>query len=233
MQHLIGHTDANPTLSPRLRTEIKALILDDSAFDRQRLRRLAKDMHLPIEFAEVSSISGLTEALDACRYDVIFIDYVLPKGNGIEALELVRNHYRNRHSATIMLTGDDRSEVAVDSLRNGCTDYVFKGSLTSEILRNRITQAIEIEAEQPVNLGIAKPDSEIEELAESATHDSTIRLQSQLAQIISTLRATISEPSADPTRVLQELEAIEKQCMQMWVALMDRDPFFNPAKETH
>ncbi|MEX0282234.1 MAG: response regulator, partial [Arenibacterium sp.] len=168
---------------------------------------------------EVSTISALPEALNASYFDVIFIDFVLPKGDGLQALELVREHYKNNRCATIMLTGDDCSDVAVKSLRNGCTDYVFKGNLTSGSLRERIIRAIEIEAVQSADAELARYDGA--QLGEASMREYTNLLQTKLAHIIGDLRAILAEESQDREQVSEKLKGVEHRCMQLWAILLD------------
>jgi PleD family two-component response regulator len=73
---------------------------------------------------------------------VIFIDYVLPPGNGLEALDILRDHAVNHECAAILVTGDDRSDVAVCALKRGCADYIAKGKLSAGTLRRCVIRAL-------------------------------------------------------------------------------------------
>ncbi|MBL3701785.1 response regulator [Sulfitobacter sp. BDSS02] len=198
---------------------IKALILDDSVFDRRRIRRLSDDTALGITLDETASIEGLQEALDQERFDVILIDYNLPQGNGIEALQVIRNHQVNGSCPTIMVTGDDKSDVAVKSLKMGCEDYLTKDEMTPETLKSSIVGAIKSAAK---NTGIdALVQSEIEQVTSVIMAKYTNALQPKLARVIRDMRSLRSALPDKDVNVPGELENIERQCIKLWSLLLD------------
>ncbi|MEY2562228.1 MAG: two-component system, cell cycle sensor histidine kinase and response regulator CckA [Verrucomicrobiota bacterium] len=66
-------------------------------------------------------------ALDAGEIDLILSDYSMPGFDGISALEIA--HTRCPDVPVIFVSGTLGEEKAVDSLKNGATDYILKGSL--------------------------------------------------------------------------------------------------------
>lgn len=231
MQQYFESLSTSPVTILQSGNPIKALIIDDSTFDRRRLRRLLQDTDLPINLVEVSSISTLPQALDASHFDVIFIDYVLPRGDGIEALQLVRRHRKNNHCATIMLTGDDRSDVAVRALHNGCTDYIFKGDLTSGSLKERVLLAIRTEADQTIGPDLTSSD--VNPQTEASRQERLEQLQPKLAEVIRDVRALLAEPQTEPQQLSHQLRRIEQRCLQMWAVLLEPAPSSDGKKITH
>ena len=122
---------------------ISALILDDSKFDRRRIRRMSRDMGLPMLLDEVASITALRRILDEESFDLIFLDYLLGEGDGLQALTLVQTHPAHRHCPVIMLAGGDDPDVAVQALRRGCSGYLSKAQLTAQGLRHAVVAAID------------------------------------------------------------------------------------------
>ncbi len=61
---------------------LRVLLLDDSSFDCQRIRRLTTKTDLSIALDEVNSIEALDRAVDETPYDLILIDYGCPSGTG-------------------------------------------------------------------------------------------------------------------------------------------------------
>ena len=143
MQTAVLETDRtflHPMLDEPL---INALILDDSKFDRRRICRISRDMGLPIRLDEVATITALRDILDEERFDVIFIDYRLTEGDGLQALTLVQDHPAHVHCPTIMLTGGDDPDIALRARQMGCSDYLTKAQLTAQGLRRAVLAAID------------------------------------------------------------------------------------------
>ena len=121
---------------------IRTLVLDDSAFDRTRIRRMGGRLDLPMQFAEAASVQHLGELLDRQTYDLILIDYEMPGADGLQALDLIRNHADQGHAATIMISGHAGTRVAVSALKRGCQDFIQKADMSREVLRVAILQAL-------------------------------------------------------------------------------------------
>lgn len=130
-----------PTQLPVPR-EIRALLLDDSNFDRARIQRLSDKTNLSIRLDEADSIAQLDEAVARENYDLILIDYRLPVGDGMEALKHVLDNDLNRHAGKIMITGDNARETVVEAMRGGCHDFLMKEEMDVEALRKAMLNAL-------------------------------------------------------------------------------------------
>lgn len=124
--------------------QIRALLLDDSQFDRQRIRRLSHKSDLPIVLEEVDSLQDMYQALRGGQFDVMLLDYRLPVGSGIDALSVINQDPRHRHAAKIMITGAGEVDVAVQAMQEGCHDYLNKDALDVPTLHKSLTQAIAV-----------------------------------------------------------------------------------------
>jgi PAS domain S-box-containing protein len=95
---------------------------------------------------DVDIATGSAEALDRLdhnRFDCIVSDYDMPRRNGIEFLEAVREDYPD--IPFILFTGKGSEEVASDAISAGVTDYLQKETGTSQyaVLANRIRNAVD------------------------------------------------------------------------------------------
>lgn len=77
--------------TPKL-PEIRTLLLDDSRFDRKRIRRMGEGLGLNLTFHEAGSVKAMRDLLDQQGFDLFLIDYMMPEANGHAALDLIRNH---------------------------------------------------------------------------------------------------------------------------------------------
>lgn len=201
------------------RREIKALVLDDSSFDRQRIRRLASNLPMDIDFDEIASLDALDDVLDQERFDLILLDYNLPTGNGIEALKKIRGHVQNRNCPTIMLTGHDTSELAVRSIKSGCNDYIAKDDLTAGMLVECINAALEPATASPE----ADSDHNIdkEELLALVMRRYVEAIEPKVAKAVQDVRAARNATDEARPELRERLNAAEQQCLKIWSVLVD------------
>ena len=132
----------------RVPTTVRALLLDDSSFDRARIRRLSRQSGMDIEIDEVGSIRELEAAVKRDRYDLVLVDYRLPEGDGMQALDHVLRDPRNRDAGKIMITGNGAMETAVQAMRGGCHDFLTKDEMDAEALHNAMRNAMTLARER-------------------------------------------------------------------------------------
>ena len=130
-------TDGGPAATP-----IQALLLDDSAFDRARIRRMAQFADLPVVIDEAPTLTSLAEKLDTNTYDLVMIDYRLSEGDGLAALDILQADSRHRDTAKIMISGNDRIDIAVTALKRGCDDYISKRDISRAQLEQVFRQVL-------------------------------------------------------------------------------------------
>ena len=130
--------------------DIRALLLDDSSFDRARIRRMSDDIQLPIHLDEVGSIEELDSAVGEADYDLILIDDRLPIGDGMVALDHILQSPRNRAASKIMITGNETLDTAVEAMRAGCHDFLSKDRMSTDVLRRSILNTIAMAHQNPV-----------------------------------------------------------------------------------
>jgi PAS domain S-box-containing protein len=90
--------------------------------------------------------TSTTEALERLTegdVDCVVSDYRMPKHDGIELLEAIREQYPDL--PFILFTGEGNEAVASDAIAAGATDYLRKGHSREryELLANRIENAVE------------------------------------------------------------------------------------------
>lgn len=137
--------DVYPVPAPQ---SIRALLLDDSNFDRARIKRMASKTDLPITLDEVGSISEMDDAVRRSAYDLVLIDYRLPQGDGLMALDRIQQDPLNRDAGTIMITGNAGLDTAVTAMRNGCHDFLTKDAMDVQILRTAMMNAMSLAAQR-------------------------------------------------------------------------------------
>lgn len=124
------------------KTVLKALLMDDSQFDRKKIGRLAKQSKYSIEFIETSSISESRVALHSHRVDLVFLDYRVPDGDGIAFLHELHADGPYRALPVVIITGEGDETSAIRSLRSGAVDYLPKEALSVEEFDRAVRAAV-------------------------------------------------------------------------------------------
>ena len=129
------------------RPTFEVLVLDDSSFDQARIKRACKDTGLPVNVTPATDLEELAAALDDGTYDIVLVDYLLPKGDGLQAQRMVQGHPTNFGAAVVMVSSQMRTDVAVESMKHGSLDCLDKNALDPERLRALLMTSVRMFAE--------------------------------------------------------------------------------------
>lgn len=103
---------------------VRVLHLEDNDNDHLLVAEILASDGLSCEFVVAKSEGEFFQALRAGKYDFILSDYTLPSYNGLSALALAQQLHPE--TPFVFFSGTIGEEVAVDSLKNGASDYVLK-----------------------------------------------------------------------------------------------------------
>jgi DNA-binding response OmpR family regulator len=110
----------------------KILLVDDSATVLMMER-----MILATERFEIITANNGEEAQLRARAeqpDLILMDVVMPKMNGLQACKALREDPTTKHIPIIMVTTRGEAETMEQGYENGCNDYVTKPVNSAELL---------------------------------------------------------------------------------------------------
>ena len=117
------------------------LIVDDDPLILQTL-----DAFLTREGYKVRSAPNGQMALMSAVDDppeLILLDIRLPDMDGFQVCRRLKEDPQTGHIPVIMLTGHGSEEIAVEAMKAGVSDYLVKGSITSESLRLAVSNALQ------------------------------------------------------------------------------------------
>lgn len=121
---------------------LSALLVDDSGFDRRVLRRVARSLPCDLDFVEAADLADMQRLLSGDQqFELIFLDYRLPDGTGLDGLDRIVNAL-SAPPPVIMLTGEDRAELAVEAMKRGCCDFLGKDRLSAATLARAVEGAL-------------------------------------------------------------------------------------------
>lgn len=136
-----------PALAQKGCAPVEVLVLDDSRFDAERLERGCKGTDLPVEVTKVTDLAAYRHAIGHHRFDIAFLDFLLPEGDGLAACEMIRRSDLNADVPVVIVSGQTRTDVAVRAMRGGCLDYLDKDEADGETLRALMIRALAAEGD--------------------------------------------------------------------------------------
>lgn len=112
---------------------ITILLVEDDHVDALQFKRAIDKSQFKID--EIKTCTNADEAIGLLKIwqpTCIFIDYQLPKKNGLELLLHVRETYPQIPAIVLTSHGDEK--LAVEIMKSGAMDYISKADISSEVL---------------------------------------------------------------------------------------------------
>ena len=108
-------------------TMARVLHLEDSDLDAELVKDRLERSGLAVTIELACTRRDFTARLQSQPYDLILSDYQLPAFTGLAALELARTHQPD--TPFVFVSGTMGEEFAIETLKQGATDYVLKQNL--------------------------------------------------------------------------------------------------------
>ena len=124
-----------------IRSAIKILILED---DSEFLSYIGKLLEESCNLLDLKNYSILHKAIDESvneNFDVILLDLNLEESTGINSLQKVIDNFPN--IPIIVISGVNSNLAAINSVKYGAEDFLFKNQINIHILRRSIEYSIE------------------------------------------------------------------------------------------
>ena len=107
--------------------ELRILLLEDNEPHAELVEHFLRESGLKFRLTRVETREAFEQQLDDSLPDMILSDYALPSFDGYAALAIAKKRAPN--TPFIFVTGTMGEEVAIETLKNGATDYVLKTRL--------------------------------------------------------------------------------------------------------
>jgi len=208
-----------------MKTKLRILHIEDSQEDSELIQQLLHENDLPHELTRVETRSQVFDALEKNPYDLILADCQLPSFDGLRALEIA--HALSPDTPFIFVSGTMGEETAIESLRNGATDYVLKHRLTRLVpavkralveaeeralcrqLQQRLREAGRLEAISTLSSGIAHDFNNI--LTIILGHASLLPREQDNPRRVLEIGRTISDAARRGSEIVQQLLAFARK----------------------
>ena len=111
-----------------MKNEIRILLLEDSATDADLVRHALRKGGVVFSLDHVDHKAAFIQRIEQARPNLILSDFSLPSLDGYAALAIAREKCPDL--PFIFVTGTLGEEVAIETLKQGATDYVLKQRLS-------------------------------------------------------------------------------------------------------
>ncbi|MBV8905583.1 MAG: response regulator, partial [Acidobacteriia bacterium] len=111
-----------------MQSPLRILSLEDEPRDAELVQETLELNGITSDVKRVQTEADFIAALEQGSFDLILADYSLPSFDGLSALKIV--HERWPLIPFIFVSGTLDEEVAIEALKVGATDYVFKTRLS-------------------------------------------------------------------------------------------------------
>jgi len=204
---------------------LNILHIEDSTEDSELIKRLLINNGLQCEVTRIETRAQVFDALEKNSYDLILADCKLPDFSGLRALEIA--HALKPEIPFVFVSGTIGEETAIESLRNGATDYVLKDRLSRLIpavrralaeaeertmcrhLQQRLREAGRLEAISTLSNGIAHDFNNI--LTIILGHASLLTMEHENPKRVLEISGTISDAARRGSEIVQQLLAFARK----------------------
>jgi PAS domain S-box-containing protein len=111
-----------------MHSPLRILHLEDDSKDAELVRETLDSEGINCQITRVETEADFTASLKEGGFDLILADYTLPSFDGLSALKVAGQNWP--HVPFIFVSGTLDEEVAIEALKIGATDYVFKTRLS-------------------------------------------------------------------------------------------------------
>jgi two-component system cell cycle response regulator len=120
--------------------KIRILYMEDSDEDYRTFQaHLAGQDN--IELTRADSLASAESILTEGKFDLIFVDYLLPDGTGLEFLQWMEKETLD--TPVISVTGYGDEVIATNMIKAGAYDYLSKPSIDQNVLSNSILKTLD------------------------------------------------------------------------------------------
>src|SRR5271165_7032323 len=112
----------------KMKSPLRILYLEDNPRDAELVQETLASDGIECQVTRVETEADFITSLEQGGFDLILADYTLPSFDGLSALKIAQQKWP--HVPLIFVSGTLGEEVAIEALKIGATDYIFKTRLS-------------------------------------------------------------------------------------------------------
>lgn len=123
--------------------KIRALVVDDSRSMRRIVMKGLRHAQLAeFEFQEAVDGDDALEKFNPEEYDIVFIDWNMPKMNGIDVVRKIREEPVNDQVKLVMVTSNKTMDFVTEALDDAGANGFISKPFTPKDMRNKLETII-------------------------------------------------------------------------------------------
>jgi two-component system chemotaxis response regulator CheY len=120
-------------------SQLRALVVDDSMIWRKQLQQMLRQCGFEL-LDEAENAAAAADKMEAQRFDIVFLDWLMPVKSGISLLEQWRDDARYDAVAVIVISSEGERRMINSALKAGAGYIIKPGS--HEALQEHVAKAI-------------------------------------------------------------------------------------------
>lgn len=117
----------------------KVYVCDDDPVILMMVNRILGRSH---DVVTSQTREGLLEKIAEQKPDIILLDYLMPEGDGLELITLLRDKGYYPEIPVVIVTGDYDAELVLKCAEEGVEDFIQKPFVPEELI-SRVQQVID------------------------------------------------------------------------------------------
>ena len=184
------------------------LLIEDEDSIRRVLKKVLLQDNQSYKFTEATDGQEGILTIKKQHFDLIICDIKMPKKDGIEVLDFIRNHTPT--TPVVMISGHGNLETAVQAMRMGAFDYISKPPDLNHLL-STVRSALQSESQSiSVQKTIKKPNVSQQMVGES---DAMQRIHKLISKVAPTqARVLVQGPNGSGKELIAD--AIHKHSLR-------------------
>ena len=184
------------------------LLIEDEDSIRRVLKKVLQQDNQSYKFTEATDGQEGILTVKKQHFDLILCDIKMPKKDGIEVLDFIRNHAPA--TPVVMISGHGNLETAVQAMRMGAFDYISKPPDLNHLL-STVRSALQSESQSiSVQKTIKKPNVSEQMVGES---DAMQRIHKLISKVAPTqARVLVQGPNGSGKELIAD--AIHKHSLR-------------------
>ena len=184
------------------------LLIEDEDSIRRVLKKVLQEDNQSYKFTEATDGQEGISTLKKQEFDLILCDIKMPKKDGIEVLDFIRNHTPT--TPVVMISGHGNLETAVKAMRMGAFDYISKPPDLNHLL-STVRSALQSKVQPaPVQKAVKKPIVSKQMVGES---DAMQRIHNLISKVAPTqARVLVQGPNGSGKELIAD--AIHKNSLR-------------------
>ena len=184
------------------------LLIEDEDSIRRVLKKVLQQDNQSYKFTEATDGQEGILTVKKQHFDLILCDIKMPKKDGIEVLDFIRNH--TPATPVVMISGHGNLETAVQAMRMGAFDYISKPPDLNHLL-STVRSALQSESQSiSIQKTIKKPNVSQQMVGES---DAMQRIHKLISKVAPTqARVLVQGPNGSGKELIAD--AIHKHSLR-------------------